>query len=132
MRTGQCQCGEIRYKSTGEVIGLYICHCHECQKQSASAFGITLDVTRSGFQLILGLPKFWVRNTDSGKKLKCAFCPNCGTRLWHEEEPATEIISIKGGSLDEPLDISSAVHVWVSRKLSGVVIPERCQQLLKE
>lgn len=38
MKTGQCQCGAIRYESTGESLALYVCHCLECQKQSASAF----------------------------------------------------------------------------------------------
>lgn len=44
MQTGRCQCGEICYESSGQAVGLYICHCRECQKQSASAFGISLDV----------------------------------------------------------------------------------------
>lgn len=32
MRTGRCQCGEIRYKNLGTSHELYICHCGECQK----------------------------------------------------------------------------------------------------
>ncbi len=47
MQKGGCQCGAIRYESEGQPIALYICHCRECQKQSASAFGISLDVNRS-------------------------------------------------------------------------------------
>src|SRR3989344_2080601 len=110
MRTGSCQCGEIRYKSVGEPLALYICHCQECQKQSASAFGISLDVLRTGFCVTQGTPKYWTRATDSGQKLKCAFCPTCGSRLWHELETESEILSIKGGSLDQPIDVSNAIH----------------------
>ena len=131
MKTGHCQCGEICYESVGESISLYVCHCLECQKQSASAFGISLDVPLSGFSVTQGQPHYWTRNTDSGRKLQCAFCPTCGSRLWHKE-PGTDIISIKGGSLDESLDISEAIHVWVSRKLSGVVIPKSAKQFLYE
>jgi hypothetical protein len=34
----------VRYRITGEPIALYVCHCRECQKQSASAFGLSLEV----------------------------------------------------------------------------------------
>jgi hypothetical protein len=128
MRTGRCQCGEVCYESSGQTLGLYICHCRECQKQSASAFGITLDVPRTGFRVTQGSPKYWIRDTDSGGKLRCAFCPSCGARLWHESDPASETISIKGGSLDEPIDVSKAVHVWVTRKLPGIIIPGDAKQ----
>ncbi len=131
MKTGQCQCGAIRYESTGESLALYVCHCLECQKQSASAFGVSLGVPQEGFKVTQGQPHFWTRNTDSGRQVQCAFCPTCGSRLWHKE-PDTGIISIKGGSLDEPLDLSQAIHVWISRKLSGVVIPESAQQFFYE
>lgn len=132
VRTGRCQCGEICYKSEGDPLGLYICHCRECKKQSASAFGITLEVSCAGFHLVEGTPKFWTRETDSGKKLKCAFCPTCGSRVWHEYDPPSETISIKGGSLDEPVDVSKAVHVWVKHKLPGIIIPNDATQFLEE
>jgi hypothetical protein len=129
MRSGGCQCGEIRYEVTGEAIGLYICHCLECQKQSASAFGITYEVTQTEFKVIKGIPKYWVRDTDSGLKLRCAFCPTCGSRVWHDYGPSSKTISIKGGSLDEPVDVTNAVHVWVKRKLPGIVIPDGVKQI---
>lgn len=132
MLTGSCQCGEICYESNGEPISLYICHCRECQKQSASAFGMSLDVPRDGLKLTKGSPKYWTRSTDSGQKLKCAFCPTCGSRLWHESDPVSNIISIKAGSLDIPIDVSNAIHVWVSRKLNGVIILDDAKQFSEE
>lgn len=128
MQTGKCQCEEICYQIDGKPMGLYICHCRECQKQSASAFGITLEVSRTSFHLTQGTPNYWSRMTDSGKKLKCAFCPTCGSRLWHELGPESETISIKGGALDEPIDVSNATHVWVTRKLPGIIIPHDAKQ----
>jgi len=131
MRTGRCQCGEIHYESNGDPLSLYICHCLECQKQSASAFGISLDVERDGFKITKGIPKYWYRNSDAGRKLKCAFCPTCGSRLWHETE-SSKAISIKVGSLDLPVDCTNAIHVWVRRKLQGIVIPSEAKQYQKE
>lgn len=132
MQTGRCQCGEIRYQSHAEPLALYICHCRECQKQSASAFGISVDVPRTGFKITQGVPQYWSRITARGGNLRCAFCSTCGTRLWHESDPLSERLSIKGGSLDEPIDVSKAIHVWVSRKLPGIIIPEDAKQFPEE
>jgi hypothetical protein len=132
MRTGRCQCGEVRYESVGDVVALYICHCRECQKQSASAFGMSLEVPSAGLRVTRGTPKFWGRGTDTGKRIRCAFCPNCGSRLWHESEGPAETLTIKAGSLDEPVDISTAIHIWTCRMLPGTTIPAGARQYPKE
>ncbi|NNE23818.1 MAG: GFA family protein [Rhizobiales bacterium] len=126
--TGGCQCGAVRYAFDGPPLEVYVCHCTECRKQSASAFGISVIVPGSAVRLTSGSLVKWTRPTDSGTSLDCFFCPDCGSRLWHGN-PVTEAqISIKGGSLDEPPDISSADHIWTSSKLAGVVIPPTARQ----
>ena len=132
MRIGGCQCGGIRYNCVEQPLELYICHCKECRKQSASAFGISFIVRRTSFHVTSGTPAFWTRDTDSGQKLECAFCPGCGSRLWHQSSAASDTISVKAGSMDEPVDISKAVHIWTSRKLPGVVIPEDAERFTEE
>ena len=132
MRTGGCQCGEVRYESEGGPVALYICHCTECRKQSASAFGISSIVPRSGFRVTQGDPKFWSRLANSGQHVHCAFCPDCGSRLWHEREGLSDMISLKGGSLDEPVDVTKAIHIWISRKLKGVLMAHDAVQYPEE
>ena len=120
---GGCQCGGIRYAVPKEPLIIYICHCAECRKQSSSAFGISFTVARRALKLLHGEPNYWSRVTASGHTLDCAFCSNCGSRLWHQSSGHADTINIKGGSLDEPLDLGNAVHLWVSSALPGVVIP---------
>ena len=120
--TGGCQCGGVRYEITQAPESLYVCHCRECRKQSASAFGISVIVPKTGFRLTKGTVKTWSRPTDSGRVLDCKFCPDCGSRVWHEGADLPEL-SVKGGSLDQPPDLSRAIHIWMSRKLPGVEIP---------
>jgi hypothetical protein len=119
----------VRYEITGPPRALYVCHCRECQKQSASAFGISLEVARADLHLTRGTPSSWTRMTDSGRRLACIFCPACGSRLWHEAaDAAAATLTIKGGSLDEPLDLAPAIHIWTARKLQGVMVPEHARQ----
>lgn len=128
VRHGGCQCGAVRYESTGAPLALYVCHCRECRKQSASAFGISLTVPQSGFRVVRGAPRTWSRPTDSGHVLDCAFCPECGSRLWHQRRGATATLNIKGGSLDQPLDLCDGIHIWTARKLPGVRLPDGATQ----
>ena len=53
-RTGRCQCGSVAYAISTDPLAIYVCHCRECQKQSASAFGISLMVAKSAFHLETG------------------------------------------------------------------------------
>src|SRR5947207_3113326 len=133
--TGGCQCGRIRYEITAPPTELCVCHCLECRKQSASAFGISLFVPRAGVRVTRGTFKTWTRATDSGRSLACAFCPDCGSRLWHErvgEKEQSPIVSIKAGSLDQPVDLAEAAHYWTKRKLKGVAIPAGAKQFKAE
>ncbi|WXA83653.1 GFA family protein [Pendulispora rubella] len=93
---------------------------------------MSLQVPRAGFRLTRGTPKWWTRKTDSGGRLQCAFCADCGSRLWHQPEGPSETMTLKGGSLDEPPDAAAAIHIWVSRKLPGIVIPEGALQFPEE
>jgi hypothetical protein len=121
--TGGCQCGAVRYEVIGAPLELYICHCQECRKQSSSAFGISVIVRRRDLQPVQGNVARWSRPADSGHIIDCYFCPNCGSRVWHGDRNRDDTVSIKGGSLDKPIDLTDAVHIWTARKLQGVVIP---------
>ena len=131
MLTGGCQCGAARYTVSAEPLELYVCHCRECRRQSASAFGISVIVPAAAFELVCGDLAVWTRPTDGGRTLDCAFCPRCGTRLWHTN-PGSATTSVKGGTLDAPPDLTGAVHIWTSRKLAGVLIPDAAVQFSGE
>jgi hypothetical protein len=125
--TGRCQCGAVKYEIADKPLSIYVCHCRECQKQSASAFGISIIVPAQSFTVTRGTLKEWSRQTDSGRTLRCMFCADCGSRIWHATLTSATV-SVKGGSLDEPIDLALAVHIWTARKLPGVVIPDGASQ----
>jgi hypothetical protein len=129
--TGGCQCGAVRYEVSAAPSTIYVCHCGECRKQSASAFGVSVFVPRAAFRIVSGSAKLWERAKKSGGTLACAFCAECGSRLWDDPSGAAatgRFLCLKGGALDAPVDLGAAVHIWTSRKLPGVVVPEGARQ----
>lgn len=124
---GGCQCGAIRFRLTTTPRRVYCCHCTECRRQSASAFGISVLVPTDGVEMVHGQPNEWTRSTASGGEMACAFCPTCGSRLWHR---SGDVTSVKGGALDETPEPSA--HIWLASKMPWVVIPDDVDQWAKE
>ncbi len=118
---GGCQCGEVRYRITGQPIWLTVCHCNECKRQSGGAFGMSLRMRTADVTLIRGSPKRWTRPSDYGDPVICRFCGTCGTRLWHEPA-ASGFLHIKPGTLDDPSNLAPRFEAWTKRKANWLTI----------
>lgn len=121
-REGGCQCGTVRYSLCGAPLTLYLCHCLSCQKQSSSAFGMSLRVNRRDFEIVAGEPRFWETVADSGTPKIAAFCGHCGTRLYHCRDHHSPTLNIKAGSLDDTSSLRPTGHLWTARAQSWFTI----------
>lgn len=118
---GGCQCGSVRYRLGAAPRTLAVCHCRDCQRQSGSAFALSLDVSPDAFQLLDGELKTFTAACDSGRTKECAFCASCGTRIYHRGEWG---MSIKAGTLDDTSQLRPEAHYWTKRKQPWVPIPD--------
>ncbi len=123
-REGGCQCGQVRYRIEADPLALGICHCTECQRQSGSAFGMSLIVPVESFRLLSGVPKVFSRSAASGNHIDCYFCPDCGTRIYHDPESMKGSLNIKAGTLDDTSWLEPAFQVWTRSKQPWVVVPD--------
>lgn len=130
--TGGCQCGIIRYEIVGTPKKLVVCHCTDCQRQSGSAFGMTLAVNEADFQLTQGEPKFFGSKSAAGRAKLGAFCPECGTRIYHKPEWRKKTVSVKPGTLDDTGWLKPDMHLWTNSKQSWVIIPEGAEVFEKQ
>ena len=121
---GGCQCGATRYRVEGSPVALAVCHCTECQRQSGSAFGMSLIVPKGSFRLVRGEPKKFTRIAESGRPVDCVFCPDCGTRIYHDPAKMPDTLNVKAGTLDDTAGLSPDLHVWTECKQPWVPIPE--------
>ena len=110
--TGGCQCGAVRYRLLGPPVALYACHCRLCQQQSASAFGMSLLVERDAIAFSGAELRVYLTSGSSGRPKHCAFCGECGTRLYHTGAGARSVLSIKAGSLDDTSGLAPTCHLW--------------------
>lgn len=120
---GGCQCGAVRYAVNARRLIVYACHCLECQKQTASAFALSIPVPAKDFE-ITGPVAIYRRPTDSGSHTNCHFCKVCGTRLYHQSERSRDMITIKGGTLDDTSSLVPVAHLWTQRKQPWLTLPD--------
>lgn len=121
--TGRCQCGAVRYEITAEPATVYVCHCAECQKQSASAFGMSVTFPAAAVN-VRGTMQVYRRPAASGAQVFCQFCPSCGSRLFHGKGSRPQFINLKAGTLDDARWVKPVGHIWTKSRQPWVCIED--------
>lgn len=124
---GSCQCGQVTYRVESPPVIVVACHCSECQKQSASAFGISMLLPQDALEVV-GELKIWERTGDSGNVSRGHFCPDCGVRIFHSNPDLPDFIRLRPGTLSDTTIVNPTMHTWVSQKQAWVTIPDGVEQ----
>lgn len=124
VRTGGCQCGGVRYEVTGEQKTIVVCHCSECQRQSGSAFGMTMVLGKQQFRLTKGALEVFTWVSDSGAEMHGYFCPDCGSRIYHQNNYPEDAVLLKPGTLDETSELVPELQLWTRSKQQWCKLPE--------
>ena len=123
VREGGCHCGKLRYRVTGEPLGVSVCHCADCQRQSGSAFSMSMVVPKDAFEWLAGEPARFAMKADSGADKDCLFCASCGVRILNRLGSMPDSVNVKPGTLDDTSWLEPKLHVWTRSKQPWVEIP---------
>jgi hypothetical protein len=121
--TGGCQCGALRYVLDAEPQWVVACHCTECQRQSGSAFGMSMLVKEASLT-VTGPTRRFTRMTDSGYENTGVFCPECGVRIYHMPGYAKDVLVLKPGTLDDTSWLRPSHFVWMKSAQRWVTVPD--------
>lgn len=124
VRRGGCECGALRYEITQDPVATAMCHCTQCQKQSGSAFSMSLVVPRTGFAFTRGEPKIFAGVADSGADKQMLFCAECGVRICNRLSGMPNTVNVKPGTLDDTSGLAPIVAVWTASKQPWSPLPE--------
>ena len=107
------------------------CHCQDCQRQSGSAFSMSMLVPRDALRWLSGEPKTWSTKADSGARKDCILCGTCGIRIYNALESMPATFNVKPGTLDDTSWFEPALHTWIDRKQPWVPIPAGAAQFAR-
>jgi len=105
----------VKYEIRGELLSVLNCHCGKCRRFNGHIGAYTatrrenLIITRDD-----GL-KWYESISDETPSVYRGFCKECGSSLfWDPRE--SDKVSVAAGSIDEPTNLKTSRHVWVSQK----------------
>jgi len=119
MIDARCSCGAIALSLPGPSNLVAACHCLACQRRTGAPFGVgafyPLDAVK-----ISGTPKEYVRTGDSGGKVRCYFCSDCGSTVYWKPEKFPTMIGVAVGTIADPnfpapvkSVFEGSKHAWV-------------------
>jgi hypothetical protein len=122
-REGGCACGAVRYRLTSDPLFTHCCHCLNCQRQTGSAFVINLLIEADRVELLAGDPQSVDVPRDDGSTQQIFRCPSCQVAVFSQYgHPGFHFV--RGGTLDDPTDITPDVHIFTRSKVGWVTLPD--------
>jgi hypothetical protein len=118
--TGGCLCGKIRYSADAEPAFVGLCHCHDCQKFTGSAFAAVIGLPKWAVT-VTGALKGFTKRGDSGKPIKRLFCPECGASVMDEAE-AAPLVMIAAGTLDDTSWVKPTTQIYCASAQPSVLL----------
>jgi hypothetical protein len=114
---GGCQCGAVRYRITANPLGVYNCHCRDCQRSSGATHSMSMPTRREHFEHISGEVSAFDKSADSGRVVRMLGCAVCGTKLWNEPLASPAMVVVKPGTLDDPSWAAPVGNIWTNSRL---------------
>ena len=121
---GHCACGAVRFRLTSRPMFVHCCHCHDCQRQTGSAFVLNALIETDRIEILSGAPEPVPVPTDSGRPHDVYRCPTCQTALWSDYGRRAALRFVRTGTLEAPSALPPDVHIYTRSKLPWVVLPE--------
>lgn len=111
MYTGSCLCGAVAFTIDGELLRPSACHCGQCRKQSGHLWASAVT-HQDNLRFAASDALRWYRASDIARR---GFCNACGSFLfWQHNDEDT--IAVSMGSLEEPIGLKLARHIFVADK----------------
>ena len=111
---GGCVCGAIRFRITGDTLGMGACYCRTCQYASGGGANYWVLAPKTAFSVTRGEVKVHASTAESGTEMGRAFCADCGTPLYTVSGPLVPFYPVKVGALDDPSTFQPQMHVYMA------------------
>lgn len=126
MLKGSCLCNSVQYEIHGELGPIVMCHCSRCRKANGSAFATNAPVNTADFHLIHGQDALAEYQSSPG--VFRAFCGKCGSPLYSRRPAMPELLRLRIGTLDTPIEGRPTAHIFVGSKAEWCEILDELPQ----
>jgi hypothetical protein len=124
--TGSCLCGGIKFTINGVIGPIQICHCMQCRKAQGTAIVTNVPVSMHEFTLNEGSDLLTSFESSPGKQR--VFCKSCGSPIFSKRDSLPDVLRIRMGLINEPIDAPLLAHFYTGSKASWWPITDHLPQ----
>jgi hypothetical protein len=125
--TGECFCGEVKYRIEGSLRDARSCHCSRCRKAFSSQASAYALVDPKDFEWVSGEDLLTSYVGEQGFGLQ--FCSKCGSTLCGIFDGSVHGVTL--GCVNGDPEIEIVRHIFVGSKANWEIIPEGLLQYQK-
>jgi hypothetical protein len=107
MKTGGCLCGAVRYRVSGPLRPVVLCHCSQCRRWTGHMAAATA-VRLADFALDNEDGLAWYRASAMATR---GFCRACGSSLFWRGD-GLDYVAILAGTLNGPTGLAIAQQIF--------------------
>ncbi len=113
VREGGCQCGAVRYRTTGAPARTMACHCETCRRRTGSVFAVNVYFAEEDVEFVQGeMRTFEYHSSTSGRWVRNEFCIQCGTAVTWTLEMRPGVRGLASGCFDDHHWFKVTDHIW--------------------
>lgn len=114
MLKGSCLCNAVQYELASEPEPIVMCHCSRCRKANGTAYATNAPLARADFHLLSGQDA--LAEFESSPGVFRVFCKCCGSPLYSRRTAEPDVLRLRIGTLDSPLQGRPGMHVFAASK----------------
>lgn len=114
MYSGQCLCGEVNVKISGEISEIIHCHCSLCRKNSGTAYATNGFVAASDFVITKGASSLSRFSFKPGRQRH--FCQHCGSPVYSTNAEDASRVRVRLGIIESDITERPISHNFVTSK----------------
>lgn len=126
MHKGGCLCGQVQYEIDNALGPIIFCHCSICRKSTGSPFQSVTRIPSAHFRITQGQDVLKEYRYEPAHHRY--FCGNCGSGIYARRDTAPDVVIVRLGTLDTPVDQKVAAHIFVGSKADWDNIPDDAPQ----
>jgi hypothetical protein len=128
--TGSCLCGGIRLQLTAELGPIDVCYCQMCRKAQGGPLATNASVEASAIRVTEGQELLTAYESSPGERR--LFCSRCGSPIYSERTDRPQIVRVRVGTINEPLNARPTAHYYTASKCNWWEIEDNLPQFHTE
>ncbi|KAF2719002.1 hypothetical protein K431DRAFT_287177 [Polychaeton citri CBS 116435] len=117
---GSCHCGQMEWAAKLQKIEHVLCHCSTCQKLGGGPYSCNQIIPQEDLSITKGSPRVYTYKGASGKDVRCFFCGNCTSHIYHHQDAMPDKVIVRTLLLDGGQQMPATGEIFAEGRLSWV------------